>query len=142
MAPRSKLHSSIDSPESHTEAHATQQTPKEAIPSRWDKIQCQISTHLLPLVSQHDELYSLLHSETDEGIKTKDELVATCQKLFQYIEYLAVLMDSLKKKDTTDGELRSSLYMNKKDLIRCTQLLNVVYIKFLPSYDEHSISHC
>lgn len=107
MARRSKRLSSEVAADSDATAHAfdvSEELPSETSGgtlSAWSQTQNQISSKLLPLVSQQDDLYSLLHQ--GESSVNKETLVGTCQQLFRYIEYLAELQEKLKNK-SEEGE--------------------------------------
>ena len=93
-------------------ADTDEETPESDItpPGIWSKTQESISTTLLPLISQQEELFAFLHIAKDDTVNasSKVQLVDACQQLFRFIEYLAELQDRLKtnhrKKEGPEGE--------------------------------------
>lgn len=118
MARRSKRLNSEDSAETATEpadvpkqSEPTKETStkdEEATSSTWFRTQHHITNNILPLISQQDELYALLHQ--GEGGVSRETLADTCQQLFRCIEYLAELQEGLKKKDD-DGKTALDLVL-------------------------------
>jgi hypothetical protein len=111
MTRRSKRLSSEVSADAVQAVDVSEELPSETQTSggnlsTWTQTQNEVSSNLLPLVSQQDDLYSLLHP--GESCVNKETLVKTCQQLFRYIEYLAELQEQLK---TNSGEGERMVFM-------------------------------
>eukprot|EP00804_Cyclotella_cryptica_P031322 CCRYP_011121-RB/>CCRYP_011121-RB protein AED:0.17 eAED:0.17 QI:182/1/1/1/1/1/3/44/904 len=104
-----------------------EETPESDItpPDIWSKTQDTISTKLLPLISQQEELFSLLLLAKGDAVNdsSKVQLVDVCQQLFRFLEYLAELQDRLKsnhkKKEGSDATSEED-HKNQKESLPCS----------------------
>eukprot|EP00956_Cyclotella_meneghiniana_P028965 scaffold68964_cov78-Cyclotella_meneghiniana.AAC.6 len=98
MAPRPQRSDTTDS-DPKSDHNAIDESPDQTS-SSWTKAQHLILTSLLPLISQQDDLYSLLYNG---DLTKKEQLVTTCRQLFRYVEYLAELQTKLKQQRTEES---------------------------------------
>ncbi|KAL7518277.1 hypothetical protein ACHAWX_003123 [Stephanocyclus meneghinianus] len=108
-------------------ADTDEETPESDItpPEMWAKTQESISTNLLPLISQQEELFSLLHLTKGDAANDayKLKLVDTSQQLFRFIEYLAELQDRLKnnhKKEDGSEAANDDDNVNQEESLPCS----------------------